>query len=306
MNAAIRLPRMFPKTLLALCICGLLAGCAMPGMIVPPTPYPPGYLPTVIVLTAQSINATRLAAITPTDTPTLAPLTSTPTPSTPLPTLTLTPAPGIPLAAIQINAPGPMSRIASPLELHLLAIAGDSHKIEVALFGEDGRVLGRTVRVVAGYPAGDPLSLKMPFEIRAAGENGIVQVSTKNIQGRIQSLTSVRVLLLSNGVSQINPPGNTIYERAVFYDLPIDAHISGGVLPVKGSYEPLNNRPVILELVGPAATEREFRLAEPTLAMPEEAPRLAHSMPRRSAGGLCDIWRHRKGVARSRYLPGGS
>jgi hypothetical protein len=238
---------MLPKTLLAICLCELLTGCALPGTISAPTPYPPGYLPTVIYLTAQSINATRSAGITPTDTPTAAPTLVL---ATPLPTVTPTPGPDFPLAAIQINAPGPMSRISTPLDVHMLAVAGDSRKIEVALFGEDGRVIGRTIRVVPGYPAGDPLSVKIPFEIRAAGENGVVQISTKDAHGRVESLNSVRVLLLSSGASQINPPGNMIYERVVFYKLPPDAHVSGGVLAVKGRFTPLNHKPVILELAG--------------------------------------------------------
>ncbi len=59
----------------------------------------------------------------------------------------------------------------------------------------------------------------------------------------------MRVLLLSSGASQISPPGNQIYERVAFYDLPVDAHVSGGVLSIRGSYTPINDRPVILELV---------------------------------------------------------
>ena len=193
---------MLQKILLALSLCGLLTGCALPAAVSAPTPYPPAYLPTVIYLTAQSINATHSAGITPTVTPTLTPQ---PTLDTPRPTTTSTPGPGIPLAAIQINAPGPMSRIASPVDVHMLAVAGESHKIEVALFGEDGRVLARTVRIVSGYPGGDPLSVKLPFEIRAAGETGTVQISTNDAHGRLQSLNSVRILLLSSGASQVNP-----------------------------------------------------------------------------------------------------
>ncbi len=241
----------------------LLTGCALPGVTSPPTPYPADYLPTVIYLTAQSINATTLAGVTPTLTPTL---TATPLPiyATAGPTATYTPGPSIPLAAVQINAPGPMSRVASPLEVHALVVAGASHRVEVDLFGEDGGLIGRSLLVVPGYPGGDALNIKMPFEIRAAGETATVQISTKDAHGRVQSLNAVQILLISTGTSQINPPGNNIYERVAFYDLPVDAHISGGTLAVEGRYSPVNNKPTILELVADDGTSLGLRVLDLT------------------------------------------
>ncbi|HEX2697475.1 MAG TPA: hypothetical protein VHM28_07165 [Anaerolineales bacterium] len=225
---------------------GLLSGCILAGVTSAPTPYPADYIPTVIYLTAESISATESASITPSPIPTE---TFTPIPPTLAPTDTLTPVPGVPLAAIQIDAPGPASKIASPLEVRMTAIAGKSHVIEVDLFGEDGRLLGRTLRAVQGYPAGDYLFVKIPFEIRAAAENGWVQVSTKDGHGRVQSLVSVQVLLVSSGSSQINPAGNAVYERVNLYQLPAHSVVSGGVLDVEGEYKPVNHQPVILELI---------------------------------------------------------
>jgi hypothetical protein len=235
-----------------------LAGCALPGANnVIPTPYPAGYMPTVIYLTAQSINATISAGITPTITPTETP---TDIPPTPAPTITPTPAPGFSLAAIQINKPGPSSRLVSPIDVQIVAVAGDSKKVEVDLFGEDGRLLGRTVKVVEGHPTGDFLSLKIPFEIRAAAEIGAIQVSTRDHLGIIQSLDTVRVLLLSNGDSQITPAGNTIYERVSLYNLTLKSVISGGVLTLNGQITPYNHQPVILELISEAGTSLGLRV----------------------------------------------
>lgn len=237
---------MFRKIILLASLAGLLSGCALPGSTAAPTPYPAEYLPTVIYLTAESISATEYASITPTVT---LPPTLTPIPPTPLPTDTPTPAPGVPLAAIRIDAPGPGSRVASPLEVRMTAIAGRSKKIEIDLFGEDGRLLGRSIRAVQGYPSGDYLFVKIPFEIRSAGEKGIVQVSTKDEFGRVQSLVSVPVLLISNGASQISPAGNAIYEHVTLYKLPPRSEVSGGVLDLEGQYQPVNNQPLILELI---------------------------------------------------------
>ncbi len=224
----------------------LLAGCELPGSNTGPTPYPSGYLPTVIYLTAESINATAAASVTPTLTPTITP---TLIPPTLAPTNTPTPLPGVPLAAIQIYEPGPASKIISPLQVQMLAIADRSKKVEVDLYGEDGRLLGRSVRSVPGSGRGDQVTIKIPFEIRAAAEKGQVQVSTKDEYGRLQSLNSVDVLLLSSGASQINPAGNSIYERLTLYKLPPQASFSGGVLTVQGRYLPFNNQPAFLELV---------------------------------------------------------
>ena len=228
------------------CASMALSGCELPGTVSPPTPYPADYIPTVVYLTALSIDAAMQAANPPTVTPTV---TSTFIPPTLAPTETPTPGPQVPLAAIQVRSPGPMSRIVSPLQVQLLAISGASKRVEIDLFGEDGRLLGRTLVAVSGSPSGDALSVKMPFEIRAAGENGFVQVSTKNAHGRLQSLITVPVLLLSSGASQVNPPGNTIYERVAFADLLPEAEISGAEVEVVGQILPYNNSPVIMELI---------------------------------------------------------
>jgi hypothetical protein len=248
-DSLIIVTRHLPKLLIAVLLSALLEGCALPGSVPAPTPYPEGYIPTVIFLTAQAINAATMAAMpTPTGVPTLEPTSVVPV--TPPPTVTATPGPSIPTAAIQINAPGPMSRIASPVEVHAWVSVDKGYRLETALYDETGQVISRSSLLTFNAPGSFPLSAKLPFEIRAAGETGTVQITAKDSHGRIQSLNSVRVLLLSTGVSQVNPPGNMIYERVAFYDLPVDAHISGGVLPLKGSYSPINGKPVVLELIG--------------------------------------------------------
>ena len=40
---------------------GFVSGCALPGVDPVPTPYPPEYFPTVVVLTAQAARATDFA-----------------------------------------------------------------------------------------------------------------------------------------------------------------------------------------------------------------------------------------------------
>ncbi len=206
------------RTLLLLAsLLGLLTACGIPNATPLPTPYPPEYLLTVIALTVESGNSTRTAtsvASTPTyfsiDTPepTLSP--------TPRATLTATTIPGHEPAAIEISAPGPMSKVVSPITLRMNIVSGESGKIQIDLYGEDGRLLSRTLKSVRTSRDGVDQSIKIPFEIRAEAEVGRITVSTQDKAGRIQSLNSVRVLLLSTGSSEINPPGNPSEPVGIF------------------------------------------------------------------------------------------
>ena len=229
----------------------LLSACAAPTASAIPTAYPPDYLPTVIALTAESANqmGTQVAlALTPT-----VPPSNTPEPTlspTPRPTFTQTAIPGHEPAAIQIFAPGPMSKVVSPITLRMHITVGDSGKAQIDLYGEDGRLLTRNVKRVPSSGKGVDQQIKIPFEIRAAAEVGRLTVSTLDKAGRIQSLNSVHVLLLSSGTNEINPPGNPSEPVGVFSPL-LDEPVSGGVLSLKGDVWPFNLNPVILELIGP-------------------------------------------------------
>ena len=252
---------MLQRTLIFVSALTMLSGCGLLGASGPPTPYPAEYITTAVHLTAVSIDAATQTAKPPTITPSL---TTTLLPPTVAPSETPTPGPRVPLAAIQVRSPGPMSRIVSPLQVQLLAIAGASKRVEIALFGEDGRLLGRTLVAVPGSAAGDAVSVKIPFEIRAAGENGYVQVSTKNGRSRLQSLVTVPVLLLSSGVSQVNPPGNTVYERVALANLEPEAEIAAASLVVVGQILPYNSNPVIMELIAEDGENLSLRVLNVT------------------------------------------
>jgi hypothetical protein len=227
-----------------------LMGCDSPRAPAATAFDPANSLPTVIYLTAEAINSARLAPLptiemrgAPAGTadPLIAPTVT--------PTVTSVADPDIRLAAIQIRTPGPLSRVVSPLQIQLVAIAGASRKLDVDLFGHDWRLLGRSLLSVAGSPAGDPLSLTMRFEIRTPTENAFLQVSTRDAQGRVQSETTLPIVLSSTGNNQINPAGGMIYERVVLYQLEPGAVISGGVLTVQGELLPYKRHPAIVELI---------------------------------------------------------
>jgi len=245
---------------------GLLVGCAAPTQNPIPTPYPPEYLPTVIVLTAEAANgyasATALAAI-PTDVPAETPEPSdTPEPTltfTPMPTYTSTAIPGHELGAIRFVTPGPMSKVISPIQVRANVIAGASERVQIDLYGEDGRLLARELRKLLTTSEGALLSIKIPFETEATAELGRITISTFDKEGRITALNSVRILLLSSGVNEINPVGNP--SEPVGLLMPLDKQaIFGGVLNVKGDIWPFNLQPVILELIDPAGKSIALRI----------------------------------------------
>jgi hypothetical protein len=230
-------------------VLGFLAGCAAPASNPAPTPYPPEYVSTAIALTANSANLSGTGtafALTPQPSPTDT-LEPTLTPS-PAPTFTQTNIPWHKPAAIQIFAPGPMSKVVSPIILRMNIVSGESEKIQIDLYGEDGRLLSRNLKQVRTSGEGVDQSIKIPFEIRAAAELGRITVSTKDKAGRLQALNSVRVLLLSSGNNEINPPGDLSEPVGVFSPL-LKESASGGVLNVRADVWPFNLQPVILELV---------------------------------------------------------
>lgn len=246
-----RLQRMsrtpFSRLLLLASLPGLLAACAFPGAQPVSTPFPADYFPTVVVMTAQAAMATSLAG-TPSATLTDTPVpTETPIPPTPTPTDTLTPSPSARTAQIQIQSPGPMSKVTSPFHLRMQMVAGESRLVQFDLQGEDGRVLYSKLERVPNN--GDVyFSFKIPFEIRAAAEVGRLTVSTKDGQGRLQSLATQRLLLLSVGADEITPSGDLL-ERVVLYAPKAKDAPAGGVLYVEGRFFPLNDQLVYLELI---------------------------------------------------------
>jgi hypothetical protein len=254
-----------PHIFLFVSFLGLLSACVLSSTDPGPTPFPPDYFPTVVVLTGQAAMATNLAG-TPSATPTEALVpTETPTPAdtlTPVPTDTPTPSPSAPNAQISIQVPGPMSKVTSPLFLRMQIVSGASELVQIDLQGEDGRLLARKLERVPSWPGGYYVSLKIPFEIQAAAEVGRITISTKDGFGRVQSLLGMRVLLLSVGADEITPEGDSS-ERAVFYDPPKkDAVAQGGVLNVDGRYLPFNDQPVVLELLDTEGKTLGLRLLD--------------------------------------------
>lgn len=246
---------------LLLASCLTLSGCGPTGVSYP-TPIPPDVLPTAIAQTAEALNATAFA-LTPsaTSTPTALPPTRTRIPTS---TYTPTPIPPAPTALIQIEAPGPMSLLATPLQLRLFVIPGQTDVVQVALFGELTGAAPIWRDLIPTHdvpPPGVNLSMEIRFEIRAA-QLGRLEVSTRDRAGRIETLTSMHLTLLPMGLSQVNPP-DPPFERAAIYSPESGASVSGGTLAVEGAFWPVNDQPVILELQDESGRELMTRQLPP-------------------------------------------
>ncbi|MEB2334803.1 MAG: hypothetical protein OZ914_10900 [Anaerolineaceae bacterium] len=241
------------RLLLLAALLGLLAGCAAPASNPIPTAIPLEVLPTIIAQTAESANlaATEIfiaqaALVTPTKT-----LKPTAT-FTLAPTLTSTSIPGHKQSAILITSPGQMSKVVSPITLRMTIAVGASKLVQVDLYGEDGRLLTRTLkRNVPTSLRGIPQTIQVAFEIQSASELGRLSVSTQDEHGRIQSLNSVRLLLMSSGENDITTPGNPSEPIKIFNPVPKETP-SGGMLNLRMDLWPFNLNSTIVELVDPA------------------------------------------------------
>ena len=121
--------------------------------------------------------------------------------------------------------------------------------MQVDLFGEDGRLLASTLERVISRPSGVYVSMKIQFEVRLAGELARLTISTKDEQGRLQSVSSLHLLLLSVGEDDFTPVSD-FSERLVIYQPGLDVEAVGGELLVEGRFQPFNEQQVVIELVG--------------------------------------------------------
>ena len=266
----------------------VLAGCSSLFPPQGPTPYPTEYVPTVIALT---VEAGRRAASESSPTPSQSPQPRFPTPSpspiapspvprtatatalpspTPSPafplitatltrrptrTPTITPTPGIPPADIQISNPGPMSRIASPMQVnaYLHTIPDGSLHVEIwaepLRAGEEPRLLLRQVTNFISNPA--PwiyYSEELDFELARVSEFAQLRISTYDSHGRPVAATSVDLVLIAVGESQLTPSGDLL-ESIVIREPTPNKLIQGGTLIVSGLVRPLSEQFLLIELV---------------------------------------------------------
>ncbi|GAP15574.1 hypothetical protein LARV_03365 [Longilinea arvoryzae] len=164
-------------------------------------------------------------------------------------TPTITPTPQPPEAVMFIHRPGLFSKVKSPLTINASAMTGADGMVWVELIGEDGRDLFQTRLNFSAY-TGRSISIapEITFELQAPAELARLVISTRDQFNRISALTSTDLILIQMGDDQIFQSG---YSRAAYIvRAPLEGQvISGGVLQVTALVRPVNENPLILELV---------------------------------------------------------
>ena len=238
---------------LALIVIGLLLGCSLGGQVAE-TPVPlaevspaasattgAGSNPTQAVVPASASSAAQLTTASP------APIKANPTLPV-LPTASSIPHPDSTNLLLRIAAPGPMSKVVSPIDFVVYIAPDDTGLTRIQLLGEDGRELfSKAFRTYSNIGSPTRVVEQINFEIHGAAELGRLQVSTVDQYGRMQAFNSVRVLLLSAGENELTPPYPQL-ERVLLRAPKPDDEISGGFLSVEGQIQPVNDQPVVLEL----------------------------------------------------------
>jgi hypothetical protein len=144
-------------------------------------------------------------------------------------------------------APGPMSKVLSPLRMYAYLKPGPTYRVRIELLGEDGRLLARLVQ---NYPedTGPVIGVleEIDFEIAGVSEKARLVVSTDDTFGRTVSLASVDLILLSLGEADLNPYGDLL-ETIVIHQPAVNSLIQGGKITVTGQAR-LERGDVLIEM----------------------------------------------------------
>jgi hypothetical protein len=255
-----------------LLICAALSGCAALQLDTVPTLFPTEQLPTVIALTAgaaASQTPQPTEGIQPTETPSsvlLSTMTLSPTATltatiehspTPTPTPTLI----IPEADIQITNPGPLSKVVSPFTLTSHLIPADPRRAEVALWGEDGRLIYRRLFVFKSLNERTSIATRIPFETSAVAETGRLVIQVKDEHNRLVSLASHELILMTEGEADVNVPGDLL--TPIVITKPEEkVLVQGDVLDIAGWVRIPSGHNLLVELVAADGRVVGSRLAD--------------------------------------------
>lgn len=155
----------------------------------------------------------------------------------------------LPNSLVQVEEPGDMSQLASPIRVMASVYPGDGGLVNVQLFGENGRLIFEQLMKMVHTESGwVQLVTEIKFEINTAGESGLLVLSTRDEFDRRIVQSAVPVILMQIGKSEIEAP--EFLKQAFIIQSPVaNAVVKGGTLSISGYAHPFNANPIIIELM---------------------------------------------------------
>ncbi|NSW54155.1 MAG: hypothetical protein HPY85_16750, partial [Anaerolineae bacterium] len=148
---------------------------------------------------------------------------------------------------LRIDGPGPLSKLVSPILYDVYIRTGADGTALVELIGEDGRLI-TSDSIYRGADRYFRAQQYLEFTIPGVSELARLQFTARDANGRVTAMSSVDVVLLAMGEDVLNPAYFQL-DPYIVWEPKKDAVISGGVAWVDGLAYPVNDQPVILELL---------------------------------------------------------
>jgi hypothetical protein len=179
-----------------------------------------------------------------------------------------TPSPEIPEARVQIYQIGELSLVTSPIQVSARLTSQNGKVVRVDLYGEDGRLLAREVRIYNNLPwQAARIGTQLDFEINGVSELGRLLISVEDPYGRLIDVNSVNVILLSQGITELKPY-SALWQRIIIQEPVPQALIQGGMLVVSGRVRPNSEGPLKVLLIAEDGRVLGQRLADTKIPIP--------------------------------------
>ena len=188
-------------------------------------------------------------------TPSITNVIASPSPGvTALPSITpislVDPETVLPEGEIQIYVPGELSRVSSPFRFVANLQPSPNNTVLIELLGEDGRTLTR--KLILAFPPGGTTRTNaltdIEFEIEALAEAARLVITVEDEYNRIRAIASVNLVLLSTGITQMNPYVDR-FENIVIQQPSANVMIRGEALIVTGIARTQSDKLLIVELI---------------------------------------------------------
>lgn len=177
----------------------------------------------------------------------------------------------IPEAEVQIYVPGELSRVTSPIRFVANLAPSTNYRVLIELLGEDGRTLTR--KIIYALPPGGATRTnavtEIEFEIDGLAEAARLIVSVDDEYGRVRALSSVNLVLLSTGITQLNAYTDT-FESIVIQQPSANVMVQGDKLVITGLARTQSERFLSIDLLNRMGEVIAFGLATVVTSEGEE------------------------------------